>query len=221
MIETDGYLRCTEIIDHDTESVREKALELTSGLGTDREKAIALYYFVRDEMKANPYAPAYERHQYTASATLERGGGHCEHKAVLLAALCRAVGIPARLGYVDIRDHLLSEKFRNMIGGDNLVIQHGYAEILVDGKWVHACPAYDLETCQRKRFVPVDFDGVNDAKDSPYDQDGNQHIEHIKDHGHFDDFPWDWIVKYREEWVVRIGREWNEFEEFVKSHEVE
>lgn len=221
MPEMERYLKCTEIIDCDTKSVRDKAQEITEGLETNREKAIALYYFVRDEIKHNPYAPSYEREKYKATATLQRGNGHCEHKSVVLVALCRAIGIPARLGYVDIRDHLLSDKFRKMIGGDNLLIQHGYVEIYIDGKWVHACPAYDLTTCQKSGFVPVDFDGINDAKDSPYDHERKPHIEHVKDHGHFEDFPWDWIVNYREEWVVRIGREWTEFSDQVKSHEVE
>ena len=211
MTEMARYLKCTAVIDCDAQSVREKAEALTRCLVTDGEKAVTLYYFVRDDIKHDAYAPTYEMEKYKASATLQRGGGHCEHKAVLLAALCRAVGIPARLGFVDMRDHRLSEKFRRMLGGDNLVIQHGYVEVYINGKWIHACPAYDLETCQKHKFVPVDFDGISDAKDSPYDQEGRPHIEHVKDHGHYEDFPWDWIVRYRKEWVERIGMEWKEF----------
>ena len=211
MAEMERYLNCTEIIDCHMDSVRDRARQVVEGLSTDREKAVALYYFVRDEIRADPYAPTYEQEKYKASETLERGGGHCEHKAVLLAALCRAVGVPARLGYVDIRDYRLSEKFRRMLGGDNLVIQHGYAEIYIDGRWVHVCPAYDLETCQRKGFVPVEFDGTADAKDPPRDREGRPHIEHVKDHGHYEDFPWDWIVSYRREWVEQMGREWKEY----------
>ena len=217
----DNYLKCTETIDCDTRSIREKARALTEGLRTDREKAVALFYFVRDEIKHNPYAPGLLLEDYKASTTLERGNGYCQQKAVLLVALSRAAGIPARLGFVDVRDHLLSYKFRKMIGGGNLLIQHGYAELHIDGKWVHASPAYDLETCRRNGFVPVEFDGVNDAKDSPYNRDGKPHIEHVKDHGHYVDFPWDDIVNYRKEWVARIGREWTEFTESVVKHSVE
>ena len=215
------YLRFTELIDFDTESVRNKVHELTAGLQTEKEKAVALYYFVRDEIKHNPYAPSYERENYRAGLILERGNGFCQHKALLLVALARAVGIPARPGYVDVRDHLLSDKFRKMIGGDNLLIQHGYAELYLGGKWVHVSPAYDLETCQKAGFVPVEFDGVNDAKDSAYDREGSPHIEHVKDHGHFDDFPFDYIREYQREWVARIGRGWTEFIENVQDHVVE
>jgi len=215
------YLKSTEIIDCDAKPVKQKAQALTEGLETDREKAVALYYFVRDGIKHNPYAPSQLREDYKASSTLKRGHGFCQHKAVLLVALARAAGIPARLGFVDVRDHLLSQKFREMIGGDNLLIQHGYAELYVGGKWVHASPAYDLETCHKAGFVPVDFDGVNDAKDSAYNREGKPHIEHVKDHGHFDDFPYDYIRKYQQEWVTRIGREWKEFTDNVRSMEVE
>jgi hypothetical protein len=217
----DKYLMCTEVIDCDASSVKEKARVLTEGLETEREKAIALFYFVRDEIKHDPYAPGLLLEDYKASITLERGNGFCQQKALLLVALSRAAGIPARVGFVDVRDHLLSYKFRKMIGGGNLLIQHGYAELYIDGKWVHASPAYDLECCQRNRFVPVEFDGINDAKDSPYNRDGRPHIEHVKDHGHYEDFPWDDIVSYRKEWVAQMGRGWDEFTENVVKHPVE
>jgi transglutaminase-like putative cysteine protease len=182
---------------------------------------VSLFYYVRDRVKHNPYAPGHDIEDHRASATLERGSGHCEHKAVLLIALCRAVGIPARLGLVDVRDHLLSPKFRNMIGGDNLLIQHGYAELWIDGRWLHVSPAYDLVTCQRAGFVPVEFDGTADAKDSPLNVEGRPHIEHVKDHGHFPDLPWDFIVEYRKQWVASMGRGWEEFKDNVKQHQVD
>ena len=220
MTTMEKYLKCTEVIDCDSQSIKEKAQSLTQGLQSCGEKAVALYYFVRDEVKHNPYAPTWLLEDYKASTTLERGNGFCQHKATLLVALARASGIPARLGFVDVRDHLLSDKFRKMIGGDNLLIQHGYAELYLEGKWIHASPAYDLKTCQKAGFVPVEFDGVNDARDSAYNREGKRHIEHVKEHGHFDDFPFDYIREYQREWVARIGREWNEFKDNVKRHEV-
>ncbi|GAF86460.1 unnamed protein product, partial [marine sediment metagenome] len=104
MSEMEKYLKCTEVIDWDTKSIKEKAQALTEGLETARVKAVALYYFVRDEIKQNPYAPCQLLEDYKASSTLERGHGFCQHKAVLLVALARAAGIPARLGFVDVRD---------------------------------------------------------------------------------------------------------------------
>jgi transglutaminase-like putative cysteine protease len=205
------YLRPTTFIDFDTEPVKMKAQALANGLQTDREKAIALYYFVRDEIKHNAYAPLYDRDRYKASRILEAGNGVCQQKAILLVALARAVGIPARVGLVDIRDHLISDTFKEMIGGINILPLHGYAELYIDGKWIHASPAYDVEVCRRKRFVPVEFDGVCDAKDSPYDLDGRPHVEHLKYHGPYDDFPWDEVLDYYANWSVLLGRDWEEF----------
>jgi len=210
MSDPNDFLSPTEIIDSDTPSVRAKALELTRGLQTDREKAVALYYFVRDEIKHNAYAPLYELDRYKASSTLEAGNGMCQHKSVLLAALCRAVGIPARLGYVDVHDCQLSESFKQMIGGIDTFPFHGYAEVCVDGKWVHASPAYDIATCRKKGFVPVDFDGINDAKDSTHTENGEPHIEHVHDHGPYSDFPWDEIQGYYKGWAERLGIPWDE-----------
>jgi transglutaminase-like putative cysteine protease len=215
------YLGSTETIDSDSEPVRRTPRALTEGIKTDRDGAVALFYYVRDQIKHNPYAPGLNLRDYRASATLERGNGFCQQKALLLVALCRAAGVPARVGFVDIRDRLLSDKFRKMIGGGNLLIQHGYAEVLIAGRWVHASPAYDLETCERNGFVPVEFDGVNDAKDSPRARDGRPHIEHVKDHGYWADYPWDEIVSYRKGWVEGIGREWSEYSETVTRHNTE
>jgi transglutaminase-like putative cysteine protease len=213
------YLKPTAVIDWDTESVKKKARALTKGLKTDREKAIALYYFVRDEIKHNPYAEGLRPEDYKASVVLGRGYGSCQHKAILLVALARAAGIPAHLGYVDVRDHLLSPKFRAIIGAGNLLPQHGYAELYLDGKWVHASPAYDMEVCRKNGFIPVEFDGVNDAKDSAFNQAGKPHIQHVKDHGTYEDFPWDFILSYRQEWVASIGQDWNEYRDnFFAKH---
>ena len=221
MEKLDKYLKATAVIDWDNESVKQKAQELTRGLNTDREKAVALYYFVRDGIRHNPYAEGFVPEDYKASVILQKGYGYCQHKALLLVALARAAGIPARLGYADVRDHLLSRRFRAMIGGDNLLIQHGYAELYIDGKWVHASPAYDLGTCNKMGFVPVEFDGIHDARDSAFNQRGKPHVELVKDHGTYDDFPWDFILSYRQEWVASIGCEWGEYTDNVARHKKE
>lgn len=204
------YLRPTDIIDSDSSLIRGKARELIGDGGSDRQKSIALYYFVRDQIRHNPYAPGWEREHHRASTTLERGDGFCVQKSILLAALARASGIPARIGFADVRDHRLSPRFRDMIGGGNLLIWHGYAELHIDGRWVHASPAYDLGVCRRRGFVPVEFDGASDAKDPPFDLEGRPHVEYVTDHGQYADFPWEAIVDYRKAYVAKIGLDWKE-----------
>ncbi|UCG82700.1 MAG: transglutaminase domain-containing protein [Dehalococcoidia bacterium] len=79
MADMESYLRCTEIVDCDTEQIVAKAQELTKGFQTNREKAVALFYFVRDEIKHDPYATGMEYNRYKASLTLESGQGLCSH----------------------------------------------------------------------------------------------------------------------------------------------
>ena len=123
------YLGCSETIDCDRESIKAKARELTEGLLTEREKAIALFYFVRDSIKFNPYSPGELLEYNKASVVLERGYGFCYQKAIVLAAMSRAAGIPARLGFADIRNHKLSERFREKMFGNDILVYHGWAEL--------------------------------------------------------------------------------------------
>ena len=210
MADIDRYLRCTETIDCVMESIVEKSRELTQGLQTDREKAVALFYFVRDQIRHDPYASGTDIERYKASVTLQLGKGFCSQKSILLAALARAAGIPARIGFVAIRDHLMSDGFKEITQGIDILPLHGYTEFYIEGKWVHASPSYDLAICEKNRYVPVEFDGTHDAKDSPYDQEGRRHIEHLRDHGTFDDLPWGWMWDYLMHHVAEMGFEWDE-----------
>jgi len=190
------YLKPTPVIDCDTTSIKEKSQELTAGQERITEKAKSLFYFVRDEIKFDPYSPRYLPEHYRASATLTRGGGYCVQKAVILAALARAAGIPTRLRFANIRNHLQFAKLVERMG-TNLFIYHGYDELYIDGRWIKAAPTFDLKMCQKDRIVPVEFDGTKDALHHSYSQDGKPHIEYVCDHGHYQDVPFDEIEKAR------------------------
>jgi len=205
------YLRPTYTIDCDAEPVRAKAEDLTRGLETPKEKAVALFYFVRDQIRFNPFSPAEQLEYNKASAVLARGNGFCYQKAILLAALSRASAIPARLRFADIRNHILSEEFAARMFGSNLLVYHGYAELHLDGRWVAATPAYDLKMCQDNGFIPVDFDGERDAKLHRNAADGRLHIEYVKEHGHRQDFPWEEILRARDEFVAALGIDVGQF----------
>ncbi|HYL23772.1 MAG TPA: transglutaminase family protein, partial [Burkholderiales bacterium] len=72
----------------------------------DRERAVALYYAVRDSVRYNPFQNFMADATYRASACLEQNRGWCVSKAALLAAAARAAGIPARVGFADVKNHL-------------------------------------------------------------------------------------------------------------------
>lgn len=192
----ENYLRPTPVIDCDHPSIREKSEDLTGGQDDITEKAKSLFYFVRDEIRYNFYPSSSPPEElFRASNTLSVGESFCIPKAILLVALARAAGIPAALGFADIRNHLLPEKVVELLG-TNVIRLHGYAVLYLEGKWVKATPAFDLSMCDENRFVPVVFDGKSDAMLTSHDRDGRLHIEYLKVLGHYyDDIQPDRLVE--------------------------
>src|SRR3954447_21187270 len=154
----------------------------------DREKAVALYYAVRDRVRYNPFQNFMADDAYRASACLERNVGWCVSKAALLAACARAAGIPARVGYADVKNHLTSPELTAKMGTD-LFVFHGYTELFMEGKWVKATPAFNLALCTRFRVKPLEFDGINDSIFHPFDEDQRRHMEYLNFRGTYADVP--------------------------------
>ena len=119
---------------------------------------MALYYAVRDEFRYEPYHIDLNPEAMTASALLARGYGFCIAKAVLLAAAARVQGIPARLGFADVRNHLTTARLRRSMGTDVFVF-HGYADLFIGGSWVKATPAFNRALCDRFGVPALEFDG--------------------------------------------------------------
>ncbi|MBN2154697.1 MAG: transglutaminase [Candidatus Lokiarchaeota archaeon] len=191
------YLRPTYYMNFKDPHITQKATKLIEGIPTnhDIEKAIKLFYFVRDEI---PYVVKnnneyYSRENMKATATLNRGFGFCIQKAVLLAALARAVGIPSRLHFNDIINHMTSKKYIEYIGNDKF-LYHGYTELYLNGKWVEANVAFDKELCVRKNWPIVEFDGVKPGLFAHQDETGKPFVEYIKDHGTYSNVPYYWIL---------------------------
>jgi transglutaminase-like putative cysteine protease len=192
------YLHPTETIDSDHPSIMQKAEEIANHLETDTEKAVALFYFVRDQIKYNPFMPRFLPEHFRASNTLERKTGFCIQKAVLLSALSRAVGIPSRLGFAVLKNHLLPEKLANILIEDELP-DHGFAEMYLDGRWVKANASFDIATC-KDFIIPVEFDGKKDALFNSHTRDGRLHIEYVLFRDSYDDVPVEKII----EWVAPV-----------------
>jgi transglutaminase-like putative cysteine protease len=182
------YLKPTARIDSDHPSIKEKAHNIIRGKREAADKAKSLFYWVRDEIKYNPFLAIEFSENFRASKTLERKQGFCIEKAAVLAAFARAVGIPARLHFADIRNYLVSNKLLKVMG-TNLFSYHGYTELYIKGKWVKATPAFDLKMCRKNRIIPVEFDAQNDAILNSHNLDGKLHIEYVRDHGYHEDVP--------------------------------
>lgn len=96
------YLVSDAIVDWQTPLVREKALELTRSLPDEVAKARCLYEWVRDGIPHSNDA-GLDILTCTASEVLQHGTGICFAKSHLLAALLRAVNIPAGFCYQVLR----------------------------------------------------------------------------------------------------------------------
>jgi transglutaminase-like putative cysteine protease len=190
----DLYLKPTFTIDSNSKVIEEKATLLTEKCNSQKEKAKELFYFVRDEIKYNPYLALCSIEGYRASKTLQRKEGFCIQKAVVLTALARAVSIPARLGFADVRNHLAPKELIESMG-TNMFVYHGYSELWLNNKWVKTTPAFNIEMCNKFDLKPVEFDGVTDAIFHERNKKGELHIEYMKYHGTYADLPFEEIVQ--------------------------
>lgn len=181
------YLQSTRFLDFDTQIVRDFVAD-DIGAGDDRQKAVNLYYAVRDKIRYNPYSYLTGPDGMKASAVIAAAEGFCVPKALLLTACCRAAGIPAAPGFADVRNHLASKKLLEMMRTD-LFIYHGYTAIWLDEKWIKATPAFNLSLCEKVGIKPLEFDGRVDSLFHPFDNSGRQHMEYVTDHGTRPDLP--------------------------------
>jgi transglutaminase-like putative cysteine protease len=189
-----AYLAPTAYLDCDEPSVRAFAARATAGAASERERAVRLFYAVRDGWRYDPFAITLDPSAYVASRILVTEGGYCIPKAILLAAAARAAGIAAAIGLSDVVNHLTTDKLKARMGGKTYFMHHGYAVLYVEGRWVKAAPAFNIELCERFHVRPTEFDGTADAVFQEYDAKDRRHMEYVKDHGCWSDFPYDKVA---------------------------
>jgi len=193
-METEQFLNPTPFIDCDAEPVKEKALGLIRGIPGERDRAVRIFYAVRDGIKYTIYGRRSLPEHYRASHVLSEGEGYCVQKAILLVALARAASIPARLRFAAIRNHLMPAELLEK-RGTNFFAFHGYTDLYLEGSWVKATPTFDILCCTNAGLHPVDFDGRHDALLPSQTMDGRRHIEYVEDRGVFEDVPFDAIIE--------------------------
>jgi len=202
------YTEPGEFIDSGDPGVQAFAQNAIAGAGDPVSRAVKLYYAVRDEIRYDPYYAGEARSYFRASDCLRAKRGFCIPKAALLAATARSAGIPARVAFADVRNHLSTKKLIELIGGD-LFIWHSYTELHLEGRWVKATPAFNLSLCQRFGVRPLEFDGRNDSLFHEFDQGGRRHMEYVRQRGHFADVPYDAILadfkKFYPRWMTLVG----------------
>lgn len=210
-IDMQEYLRPTFFLDYHSAAIKQFSEQTCCSITSNVDKAVALYYAVRDQIRYDPFDLEHSRDKQKASAIYVKKSGYCVSKAVLLCALGRHQGIPSRLGFADVTNHLSSNKLRAMMETD-LFVYHGYTEFFLQKKWVKATPAFNLSLCRKFKVKPLEFDGTQDSIFHEFDELGQKHMQYLNDHGHFSDLPFDKIFRAYEKTYP------NFFTRFSNSH---
>ncbi len=197
------YLKPTAIIDSDHPTIVNFAQMAAGDSRNPVDQAVKIYLAVRDGIRYDPYCPFYRPEHYRASNVLKIGRGYCVCKASLLCALGRSLGIPTRVGFATVRNHLATKQMLERQGSD-IFVYHGYTDFFLNGKWVKATPAFNKELCERHKVNPLEFNGLEDSVFQPYNQDNHLYMEYIEFLGTYADIPVDVIVSG---WEKAYGRE--------------
>lgn len=181
------YLKATEFIDSDHPDIVSKAKELTKGCAEDKEKLGKIYYFVRDFPYDILNAFRYlAEGKSKASDVLHAGEAFCMGKASMFAALCRAAGIPSRIGFQQL--HCPGKPFMNeevaKIWGDRKLPWHSLGEAYLSGKWLKLDATIDKDFAERKGHPYThEYDGEHDipSVEGPLIKDLDSHTDYPKD----------------------------------------
>jgi len=187
------YLQPTRFINSDSPEIIEFARSSAEGAKTEIEKAVKIFYAVRDQIIYDPYHIDISPDKFRASVVLAKRSGFCVEKAILLAAMARVLGIPSRLRFADVLNHLTTERLRKMMNTD-LFIFHGYTEMFLNKKWVKVTPTFNISLCEKSGVRPIEFDGIHDSIFHEFDKKRNKHMEYVRDRGHFADLPYEKII---------------------------
>lgn len=185
----DDALKPTRFIDSDSPAIRDFAGR-NAGTGDDISKAVNLYYALRDLIPYDMRTFGLDEDQFVASKVLDVGSTFCVPKALALAAAARAVGIPSKVGFANVRNHLASPRLTALMD-DDIFYWHAYTSLFLDDRWVKATPAFDIGLCERHGVKPLEFDGREDSIFHPYDQAGRPHMEYVEFIGEFAEMPYE------------------------------
>ena len=153
-------------VDRPSDAVRTLAERLTAGAGTRRERALACFRFVRDEIRFG-FTPRFDH--ATPDETVRLGRGHCNPQATLFASLLHAADVDARLHFVTIGNEILHGIFPGP-GRPPDRLLHAFTEVALDGGWMrvdgyivdpplHTAAVLRLRASGRRLGLGVHVDG--------------------------------------------------------------
>lgn len=199
------YLQETEILDfNDTRIINFVAKHIHPKM-TEAERAVVLFYAVRDSFLYNPYYINLSKQESKASLVIDRGYGHCIDKASILIACYRSVGLPSRIGLAKVKNHIATEKLEEYLGS-NVLSPHGYVEVYLNEKWFKVTPAFNKSLCEKLNVACLEFDGSQDCLFQEYNHGGDKFMEYLEDYGSFEDIPLEFIIENMKENYPKIRK---------------
>lgn len=186
--EQERYLRSTPILEVNDKSTKELITDIDLSK-SKKEQAVALYYKVRDGFIYNPYHLDLRPEALKSSTISKKSRAWCVEKSIVMATGLRALGIPSKLGYGIVINHIGVEKLTQALRREEIVF-HGYVSAYIDGKWVKSTPAFDPLICKVSGVEPLEWDGEEDALFQAY-QGSQKFMEYTHFYGEFDDVPVD------------------------------
>jgi transglutaminase-like putative cysteine protease len=193
MTDNSKYLKSDFFVNTESKNIKRFVAGTVDESDDEITKATKLYYAVRDGFYYDPYFLDFKQDSLRSNYLLSRRKAYCVEKAIILTAVYRAAGLPARLGFANVKNHIGTEKLEQFLG-TNLLVFHGYTEVYLNEKWVKATPAFNKELCQKLNVEPLDFDGLSDSVFQEYNKKGNKYMEYVHDYGTFEDLPYDLFV---------------------------
>jgi len=201
------FLAPNYFIDFEAQIIQDFVKKHTNDSQSPEEKLIALYLAVRDGFRYNPHNIHFEPHSYKASQQISQTEGHCIDKANILAACSRAIGIPSRLHFANVRNHIGTEKLEEQLG-TNVLVFHGYVSFFIHEKWVKATPAFNEALCQKLGVSPLEFDAKTDSVFQEFDPKAGKFMEYLHDYGHFSELPYELMIQ---EWKKHYAQSVEKF----------
>lgn len=158
-----------------------------------KQKAIKLFLAVRDEILYSPDSFSIKKEFYLPAVTLTKKASTCVPKAVLLCAAFRAAGLPSKMGYADVTNHIMSSKVLELLNG-NMFYMHGFCRVFLKDKWIKVTPTFNASLCDKMKVEPLNFDGENDSLFQQFNIEGNKHMEYLQYYDEFEDVPYDYLT---------------------------
>ena len=180
------YLCPTSILEINHQSTQEFIVDIDQSL-SKKEQAIMVYNKVRDSFIYDPYHLDLRPNGLKSSNILAKKRAWCVEKSIVMATALRALGIPTKLGYGIVVNHIGVDKLTALLRREEIVF-HGYVSVYLNEKWIKATPAFDRGICRIAGVDPLDWDGETDALLQAYQGD-KEFMEYTHFYGEFDDVP--------------------------------